>query len=122
MDGFAIYSKLKSAVSSGSDGDVLQLLSSGRGENDDEELHVYMCAAADLPKRPAVCSGCESLLLLAIQQGNTRKTAWRLRRLLEYGAYPSAEICATGYPYNHHALRRLNAPCSLAHWMTSDSC
>ena len=100
---FAIYSRIRTAVSSGSVPDVRQLLSSIRGELSNKELHDYMCA--DLPKRPAVCSRCELLLMVPLKQGCTWKNTWKktekLRLLLQFGAYPSEEICAAGYPYNH---------------------
>ena len=101
MDGVAFYNKLKLAVNSTSERYVWIILHNGRHENDARNLHDYMCQ--DLPKHTSECSRCESLLLLAlrVQQGGAFKTNNILRLLLEYGAYPSDDICAAGYPYNH---------------------
>ena len=96
--GFAIYSKLKTTLTSGFEDDVSKLLRRDRGVNR-ARLHDYMCQ--DLPQRPAVCSRCASLLMMSIRQTVSVRNTHKLRLLLEYGAYPSEEICAARYPYNH---------------------
>ena len=125
MDCLALYSKLRTVVSSGSHDDVWKFLSSASDENGVHYLHDYLCE--ELPKEQAVCSRCESLLMLPLlQQGNTSSNTHnlrdlllqhgacplrqdktychtdtdKLRLLLKFGAYPPKEICAAGYPYN----------------------
>ena len=48
-------------------------------------IHAFFCA--DLPKCPLVCSRCEELLKMPLQDENTPM----LRLLLEHGAYPSED-------------------------------
>ena len=85
------YNKIKTAVSSGRM-DVMEVLWDDLKCTD---LHAYFCE--ELPKLPAVCSRCETLLNVSLQQENT----FVLHLLLENGAYPSEDICAAGFAYNH---------------------
>ena len=125
MDCLSFYSQLRTTLSSGSHDDLWKFLLSARDENGVHYLHDYLCE--ELPKVQAVCSRCESLLMLPLlQEGNTGSNTHnlrglllqhgacplrqdktychtdtdKLRLLLKFGAYPPKEICAAGYPYN----------------------
>ena len=85
------YEKLRTALNSRSEEGAYQLLSRERIS----DIHGYFCAES--PKHLAVCSNCEVLLSEPLQQKSSRM----LRLLLGHGAYPSDEICAVGFQYNH---------------------
>ena len=99
MKPLVLYNKLQVAISTGSEGDVWRLL---YGEHIDD-LHGYMCT--ELPKRPAVCSRCETLLKESLAQQHTSL----IRLLLEHGVYPSDDICTAGYQYNHARSTKLQS-------------
>ena len=92
--GFAMHCQLNAALSSGSDFDVWQLLSSGSGKHDND-LHKYMCA--ELGEHSLFCKRCDTVFILSLQQGNTSIP----RLLWECALYSSDEICDAGYPYSH---------------------
>ena len=98
MTASGFYIALKAAVSSGSERGVRQLLLSAKCDSKGY-LHDFMCA--DLPQRPSECSRCQALLVLAPHQWDTHRPNEILRLLLAHGTYPSDEICAVGYRYNH---------------------
>ena len=91
MISLATHEKLKAAVISGTEDDVCELLTRERIS----DIHGYFCAES--PKHLAVCNNCEALLSEPLQQKNSSM----LRLLLGHGAYPSDEICAVGFQYNH---------------------
>ena len=85
-----IYGRLKAAVSSGSTKEVRSLLS--RANIDD--IHGYFCK--ELPAElESVCVRCEALLMESMRYRYSRM----VKLLLEHGACPPAEICATQYRY-----------------------
>ena len=87
------YNKIKTVLSSDriDPVDVCMILQDGSHY----DIHAYFCK--ELPERPAVCSRCEALLKVPLQ----REEHIILQRLLRHGAYPSEDICAAGYRYNH---------------------
>ena len=91
MDRLITYEKLKRTVSSGSDDDVELLLTRERIS----DIHGYFCAES--PKHLAVCNNCEALLSEPLEQ----KDSFMVCVLLEHGVYPSDDICAVGFQYNH---------------------
>ena len=89
MTGSALYNRLMLNVESGSTDSVRLVFSRQRVQ----DIHARICRS--VPARATSCGNCEALLSEPLR----RRQIPMVRLLLENGAYPSAEICASDYRY-----------------------
>ena len=86
------HNMLKAAVSSGSEDEVLSLLSRAAIF----DIHGYLCE--ELPaEHKCACASCNALLMPPLRQRDTDMIMLLLRR----GAYPPLDICASEYRYDN---------------------
>ena len=89
----AIYNRLKALVISGSDTLVANLLLYPRIR----DIHGHFCADLDADMTTS-CVTCEALLRPPLRQRN-KQNARLIKLLLQHGAYPPVDVCASEYRY-----------------------
>ena len=90
MERSTIYNRLKAAVISRSKFKVREVLSLATTD----DIHGYFCDELSAEQASA-CVSCEELFRPALRRRNTNM----MKLLLEHGAYPPTEICASEYRY-----------------------